>query len=179
MANPRNITSLASLRESLQGVETFYVVDYQGLNAAGITRLRRALSTQGSRMVVAKNTLVNIALKDAGRDVCSLDLPPSSSSRMTRQVPPKPWPSLPRPTRKVFPTHAAECWTASALMSKPSINWPAWAPKTSSAQKWWACSVHTSPTSSECSRRTKRSSRTQRKGYRFSVVGFQSRSCVC
>ena len=72
MANPRNITSLASLRESLQGVETFYVVDYQGLNAAGITRLRRALTAQGSRMVVAKNTLVNIALKDAGRDVTDL-----------------------------------------------------------------------------------------------------------
>jgi len=72
MANPRNITSLASLRESLTGVETFYVVDYQGLNAAGITRLRRALTAQGSRMVVAKNTLVNIALKDAGRDVADL-----------------------------------------------------------------------------------------------------------
>lgn len=68
MANPRNQTSLAALRNSLKGVDTFFVVDYQGLTAGNISKLRKELTAKGSRLLVAKNTLINIALKDNGKD---------------------------------------------------------------------------------------------------------------
>lgn len=68
MANQRNITGLAALRVSLEGVNSLYIVDYQGLTAGKLTQLRRELVSKGSRMIVAKNTLVNIALKEASHD---------------------------------------------------------------------------------------------------------------
>ncbi|WP_183988327.1 50S ribosomal protein L10 [Deinobacterium chartae] len=68
MANQRNQDNLAALRTALEGVETFYVVNYQGLTAGQLTRLRKELVGKGGRLIVAKNTLVNIALKDADRD---------------------------------------------------------------------------------------------------------------
>lgn len=78
MANPRNITSLAALRESLSGVETLYVVDYQGLSAGQISKLRRQLREKGCQLIVAKNTLVRLALKDGGHDFADILHGPSA-----------------------------------------------------------------------------------------------------
>lgn len=68
MANEKNTQTLGSLRESLTGIETFYVVDYQGLTAGQLTRLRQDIRAKGGQLIVAKNTLINIALQDGGRD---------------------------------------------------------------------------------------------------------------
>jgi large subunit ribosomal protein L10 len=68
VANPRNQTNLAALRTSMEGVTTFFVVDYQGLTAGKISQLRRELTAKGGRLVVSKNTLINIVLKDAQYD---------------------------------------------------------------------------------------------------------------
>lgn len=68
MANEKNQQTLGSLKESLQGVETFYVVDYQGLTAGQLSSLRKEIREKGGQLIVAKNTLINLALQEGGRD---------------------------------------------------------------------------------------------------------------
>lgn len=66
MANARNTTSVAQLRELLGDAKTFFLVDYQGLSADQIGQLRTRVRDAGGRMLVAKNTLVNVVLKEQG-----------------------------------------------------------------------------------------------------------------
>jgi large subunit ribosomal protein L10 len=66
VANPRNQTSVSELRELLRDAKTFYLVDYQGLSAAQIGALRTKVRDAGGRMLVAKNTLVNVVLAEQG-----------------------------------------------------------------------------------------------------------------
>jgi large subunit ribosomal protein L10 len=71
MANPRNATSLTELREVMGDAKTFFLVDYQGLTAAEVGSLRKKIRGAGGRMLVAKNTLVNVVLKEHGIDTFS------------------------------------------------------------------------------------------------------------
>lgn len=66
MANPRNATSLTELREVMGDAKTFFLVNYQGLTAAEVGSLRKKVRNAGGRMLVAKNTLINVVLKDHG-----------------------------------------------------------------------------------------------------------------
>lgn len=66
MANPRNEASVAALRELLADAKTFFVVDYQGLSAGELGTLRASVRDAGGRMLVAKNTLINVVLKEQG-----------------------------------------------------------------------------------------------------------------
>ena len=66
MANPRNDASVAQLRELLAGASTFFLVDYQGLSAGELNTLRAKVRAAGGRMLVAKNTLINVVLKEHG-----------------------------------------------------------------------------------------------------------------
>jgi len=68
VANEKNQQTLSSLKGSLTGVETFYVVDYQGLTAGQLGKLRKDIREKGGQLIVAKNTLINLALQDGGRD---------------------------------------------------------------------------------------------------------------
>mgnify|MGYP002778533902 CR=1 FL=1 len=68
MANPRNAASLTELREAMGDAKTFFLVDYQGLTAAEVGSLRKKIRGSGGRMVVAKNTLINVILKEHGAD---------------------------------------------------------------------------------------------------------------
>ena len=68
MANEKNQQTPSSLKGSLSGVETFYVVDYQGLTAGQLGKLRKDIREKGGQLIVAKNTLINLALQDSGRD---------------------------------------------------------------------------------------------------------------
>ncbi len=68
MANEKNQQTLSSLKGSLTGVETFYVVDYQGLTAGQLGKLRKDIREKGGQLIVAKNTMINLALQDSGRD---------------------------------------------------------------------------------------------------------------
>ena len=67
MANPRNKTTLDSLGASLANIETFFVVDYQGLSAGQLSTLRKQIREKGGQLIVAKNTLIQRALGE-GRD---------------------------------------------------------------------------------------------------------------
>ncbi len=66
MANPRNEASVAHLRELLAGASTFFLVDYQGLSAGELHRLRANVRGAGGRLLVAKNSLINVVLQERG-----------------------------------------------------------------------------------------------------------------
>jgi large subunit ribosomal protein L10 len=66
MANPRNDATVVQLRELLAGTPTFFLVDYQGLSAGELNTLRANVRAAGGRMLVAKNTLINVVLKEHG-----------------------------------------------------------------------------------------------------------------
>ena len=68
MANPRNEATVAALRELLADAKTFFVVDYQGLSAGELGALRASVREAGGRFLVAKNTLVNVVLKEQGQE---------------------------------------------------------------------------------------------------------------
>ena len=68
MANEKNQQTLSSLQKSLTDIETFYIVDYQGLSAGQLSKLRKDIREKGGQLIVAKNTLINIALQGSGRD---------------------------------------------------------------------------------------------------------------
>ena len=67
MANEKNQQTLSSLKDSLTGIETFYVVDYQGLTAGQLSKLRKDIREKGGQLIVAKNTLINLALQAENR----------------------------------------------------------------------------------------------------------------
>lgn len=66
MANPKNVTSVGQLRNLLGEAKTFFLVDYQGLSADQIGVLRTRVRDAGGRMLVAKNSLINVVLKEQG-----------------------------------------------------------------------------------------------------------------
>lgn len=66
MANPRNQAAVEMLREQLGGAATFFLVDYQGLSAGEFGALRTKVREAGGRVLVAKNTLINVVLKEHG-----------------------------------------------------------------------------------------------------------------
>uniref|UniRef100_UPI002869E395 50S ribosomal protein L10 n=1 Tax=Deinococcus sp. TaxID=47478 RepID=UPI002869E395 len=68
MANEKNQQTLSSLQKSLTDIETFYVVDYQGLTAGQLGKLRKDIREKGGQLIVAKNTLINLALRGQNRD---------------------------------------------------------------------------------------------------------------
>ena len=68
MANPRNEETVAALRGLLADAKTFFVVDYQGLSAGELGALRAAVREAGGRLLVAKNTLINVVLKEQGQE---------------------------------------------------------------------------------------------------------------
>jgi large subunit ribosomal protein L10 len=66
MANPRNEESVKALRGLLADAKTFFLVDYQGLSAGEFNSLRRQVRDAGGQVLVAKNTLINVVLKEQG-----------------------------------------------------------------------------------------------------------------
>lgn len=66
MANPRNEASVRELKGLLADVKTFFLVDYQGLSAGEFGRLRARVREAGGRILVAKNTLLGVVLKEQG-----------------------------------------------------------------------------------------------------------------
>ncbi len=68
MANPRNAASVRELKGLLADAKTFFLVDYQGLSAGELGRLRANVRAAGGRILVAKNTLIDVVLKERGID---------------------------------------------------------------------------------------------------------------
>ncbi|GIW24156.1 50S ribosomal protein L10 [Meiothermus sp.] len=67
MPNKRNIENLEALTATLKGTEgSFFLVNYQGLEAGPTGKLRKALREKGGELIVAKNTLIRKAISDLG-----------------------------------------------------------------------------------------------------------------
>lgn len=66
MPNARNIRTVEMLKEQLNGAETFFLVDYQGLSAEDLGRIRTEIREAGGRVIVTKNTLINVVLEQEG-----------------------------------------------------------------------------------------------------------------
>ena len=66
MPNVKNQEMLAKIKEDLDGVSAVWVVDYCGLTVKDIQALRVAIRESGASMKVYKNTLMHIALDEAG-----------------------------------------------------------------------------------------------------------------
>lgn len=68
MLKPEKTNAVAKMKDLFEGADSFFITDYQGLNVADITILRKNLRENGVRYLVAKNTLLKLAAKDAGRE---------------------------------------------------------------------------------------------------------------
>lgn len=66
MPNAQNKETLAKIKEDLQGVDAIWVVDYRGLTVKEAQTLRRSIREAGAHLTVYKNTLMHIALSEAG-----------------------------------------------------------------------------------------------------------------
>ena len=66
MPKPEKLEKVAELRKLFEDSSSVFVTDYQGLNVANVTELRRTLRKGNVTYVVAKNTLLKIAAKEAG-----------------------------------------------------------------------------------------------------------------
>lgn len=66
MPNAQNKETLVKIKEELEGVSAVWVVDYRGLTVKEAQQLRREIREAGAHLVVYKNTLMHIALEEAG-----------------------------------------------------------------------------------------------------------------
>ncbi len=64
MPNQHNQDQLKMLQEKLSRAKSFAIVNYDGTSAADQVKLRAALKEAGAEFVVAKNTLVGLALEN-------------------------------------------------------------------------------------------------------------------
>ncbi len=71
---------LATLVEDLRRYDVLFLVDFQGLNVAQMTELRRKLREAGAKFRVAKNTLIKLAKASAQRNAIPDELLVGSSA---------------------------------------------------------------------------------------------------
>lgn len=64
MPNAQNRETLAKIKEELDGISAVWIVDYRGLTVKETQQLRRDVREAGAHMVVYKNTLMKLALKE-------------------------------------------------------------------------------------------------------------------
>ena len=68
MPNKKNIETVSFLKESIGGCAGLVFFDYRGVTVSQLTDLRRELAKTSSSMKICKNSLVDIALKELGRE---------------------------------------------------------------------------------------------------------------
>ncbi len=66
MLKAEKIDTVAEITKLFEGAGSFFVTDYQGLNVADMTVLRKNLRENKVRYLIAKNTLLKLAAKGAG-----------------------------------------------------------------------------------------------------------------
>lgn len=66
MPTQKKIQSVAEMKELFENSSSLFVTDYQGLNVTDMTVLRKSLREKNVRLLIAKNTLMKIAAKEAG-----------------------------------------------------------------------------------------------------------------
>lgn len=65
MPKQEKLDTVAEYTRLFKEAESIFVTDYQGLNVADVTELRKKLRNNGVQFVVGKNTLFRIAARDA------------------------------------------------------------------------------------------------------------------
>lgn len=73
MSKIENKEIVGILQENLEKASSVTITDYLGLSAEAINELRGTLKVNDAEMIVAKNTLVKVALKEKGLDVESAE----------------------------------------------------------------------------------------------------------
>ena len=68
MPNPEKMEAVAEMKELFEQSGSFFITDYKGLNVADMTVLRKNLRENSIRYLIAKNTLLKLAAKDAGQE---------------------------------------------------------------------------------------------------------------
>jgi large subunit ribosomal protein L10 len=68
MPTQTKIDRVAGLKKYFEEADNIFITDFKGLDVDQITRLRKDLRENGVKYIVAKNTLMRIAAKDAGYD---------------------------------------------------------------------------------------------------------------
>jgi large subunit ribosomal protein L10 len=66
MPKTEKVQKVTELTERIRGSEALFIADYRGLTVADVTELRRSLRDSGTRLTVAKNTLLKRAAGEAG-----------------------------------------------------------------------------------------------------------------
>ena len=66
MPNQEKIKAVAEMKELFDSSDSFFITDYQGLDVADMTSLRSSLRDNNVKYIIAKNTLLRIAAKEAG-----------------------------------------------------------------------------------------------------------------
>jgi len=66
MLKLEKIDAVKDIKERLERAKSVFVTDYSGLNVADLTVLRKNLRENSIKYLVAKNTLMKIAAKEAG-----------------------------------------------------------------------------------------------------------------
>lgn len=66
MPKPEKIEAVAEMKQFFEAAGSLFVTDYQGLNVADMTVLRKNLRENKVNYMVAKNTLLKIAANQAG-----------------------------------------------------------------------------------------------------------------
>ena len=73
MPNKQNIAAVADLETKLSSVQAIFLADYAGLKVSEQVALRDLVRSAGGSMIVAKNSLLKIALTNKGYDISSLE----------------------------------------------------------------------------------------------------------
>jgi large subunit ribosomal protein L10 len=68
MPRPEKVQAVEEMTKLFEQSSSFFITDYQGLNVADMTVLRKNLRDNKVRYLVAKNTLMRRAAKAAGKD---------------------------------------------------------------------------------------------------------------
>lgn len=68
MPRPEKIEAVSEMKKLFENAGSLFVTDYQGLDVAKMTVLRKKLRENGVKYLIAKNTLMRIAAKEAGVD---------------------------------------------------------------------------------------------------------------
>ncbi len=66
MPKPEKIEAVAEMKKLFETAGSFFVTDYQGLNVADMTVLRKNLRENNIKYLIAKNTLLKLAAREAG-----------------------------------------------------------------------------------------------------------------
>ncbi|WP_336249374.1 50S ribosomal protein L10 [Stomatohabitans albus] len=69
MATAQKTAVVAQVRKDVQAATAVVMTEYRGLTVQQIGELRNKLRDAGARYVVAKNTLIRIAMKEEGHEV--------------------------------------------------------------------------------------------------------------